>query len=81
VLVFRPRLFEALREYDRAAFLSDLAAGITVGVVTLPLAFGFAIAWGVEPSRGLWTAFIAGVMLVVMGVPRNMENSVWTAGN
>ena len=76
MLVFRPRLLEALREYDRAAFLSDLAAGITVGVAALPLAIGFAIAWGVEPSRGLWTAIIAGVTLVVTGVPRSMENSV-----
>ena len=77
MLDFRPRLFEAFREYDRAAFLSDLAAGITVGVVALPLAIGlFAIAWGVEPSRGLWTAIIAGVTLVVTGVPRSMENSV-----
>jgi len=43
-----------------------------VGAVALPLA----ITSGVEPSRGLWTAIIAGVMLVVMGVPRSMENGV-----
>ncbi|MGA2138475.1 MAG: SulP family inorganic anion transporter [Verrucomicrobiia bacterium] len=72
MLVFRPRLFEALRQCDRATFLSDLAAGIMVGAVALPLA----ITSGVEPSRGLWTAIIAGVMLVVMGVPRSMENGV-----
>ena len=53
MFVFRPKLFDALRGYDRATFLSDLAVGVTVGVVALPLAIGFAIASGVEPSRGL----------------------------
>ena len=64
---FRPKLFESLRGYDRATFLSDLAAGVTVGVVALPLAIGFAIASGVEPSRGLWTAIIAGFVISIMG--------------
>jgi len=47
--------------------LSDLAAGVTVGVVALPLAIGFAIASGVEPSRGLWTAIIAGFVISALG--------------
>jgi SulP family sulfate permease len=67
VLSFRPKLFESLRGYDRATFLSDLAAGVTVGVVALPLAIGFAIASGVEPSRGLWTAIIAGFAISAFG--------------
>ena len=67
MLNFRPKLFESLRGYDRATFLSDLAAGVTVGVVALPLAIGFAIASGVEPSRGLWTAIIAGFVISIMG--------------
>src|SRR5882724_6730570 len=67
MLDFRPKLFDALRGYDRATFLSDLAAGVTVGVVALPLAIGFAIASGVEPSRGLWTAIIAGFVISALG--------------
>src|SRR6266850_679209 len=65
--MFRPKLLESLRTYDRATFLSDLAAGITVGIVALPLAIGFAIASGVEPSRGLWTAIIAGCLISALG--------------
>src|SRR5437870_2175508 len=65
--MFRPKLFEALRQYDRTTFVSDLAAGVTVGVVALPLAIGFAIASGVEPSRGLWTAIIAGCLISAVG--------------
>jgi sulfate permease, SulP family len=65
--MFRPKLFEALRGYSRATFLSDLAAGVTVGIVALPLAIGFAIASGVEPSRGLWTAIIAGLLISALG--------------
>lgn len=42
--MFRPKLFDTFRDYNRAAFLSDLAAGGTVGVVALPLAIGFGIA-------------------------------------
>jgi sulfate permease, SulP family len=67
MFVFRPKLFDALRDYNRATFLSDLAAGVTVGVVALPLAIGFAIASGVEPSRGLWTAIIAGFVISALG--------------
>jgi SulP family sulfate permease len=67
MFVFRPKLFAALRGYDRATFLADLAAGITVGLVALPLAIGFAIASGVEPSRGLWTAIIAGFVISALG--------------
>lgn len=65
--VFRPKLFDTLRGYDRPTFFSDLAAGVTVGVVALPLAIGFAIASGVEPSRGLWTAIIAGFLISALG--------------
>ena len=45
---FRPRLLETWKEYDRARFITDLGAGITVGVVALPLAMAFAIASGVK---------------------------------
>ena len=65
--MFRPKLFEALRRYDRATFFADLAAGVTVGIVALPLAIGFAIASGVSPERGLWTAIIAGFFIAALG--------------
>ena len=67
MLVFRPKLVDALRGYDRTIFWSDLTAGVTVGLVALPLAIGFAIASGVEPSRGLWTAIIAGFVISALG--------------
>lgn len=64
---FRPKLFDALRQYDRATFLADLAAGVTVGIVALPLAIGFGIASGVTPGQGLWTAIIAGFLISLLG--------------
>jgi SulP family sulfate permease len=64
---FRPRLLDALRGYDRARFLADVGAGITVGVVALPLAMAFAIASGVKPEQGLFTAIIAGVLISALG--------------
>jgi SulP family sulfate permease len=65
--MFRPKLLECWRGYDRATFLSDLGAGLTVGVVALPLAIGFGIASGVTPGQGLWTAIIAGFLISVLG--------------
>ena len=49
---FRPKLVDALKGYSRADFFQDLAAGVTVGVVALPLAMAFAIASGVKPEAG-----------------------------
>jgi SulP family sulfate permease len=64
---FRPRLIESLRHYTRADFLADLSAGITVGVVALPLAMAFGIASGVKPDAGLFTAIIAGFLISALG--------------
>jgi SulP family sulfate permease len=64
---FRPRLLDALRGYDRARFAADLGAGVTVGVVALPLAMAFAIASGVKPEQGLFTAIIAGLLISALG--------------
>jgi SulP family sulfate permease len=64
---FRPRLLDALKGYDRRQFTSDLGAGITVGVVALPLAMAFAIASGVKPEQGLFTAIIGGLLVSLLG--------------
>ena len=64
---FRPRLAEALAGYNRARFAADLGAGLTVGIVALPLAMAFAIASGVKPEQGLFTAVIAGFLISALG--------------
>jgi SulP family sulfate permease len=64
---FRPRLLESLRSYDRKRFLADLGAGITVGIVAMPLALAFGIASGVKPEQGLITAVVAGVLISALG--------------
>jgi sulfate permease, SulP family len=67
---FVPKLFTTLRSYDRAQFASDAIAGVIVGVVALPLAIAFAIASGVTPDRGLWTAIVAGFIISALGGSR-----------
>src|SRR5579872_4418870 len=62
-----PRLVECLRTYDRSQFLSDLIAGITVGLVALPLAMAFAISSGVPPQAGIYTALVAGFLISALG--------------
>ena len=64
---FRPRLLTALTGYNRANFFTDLGAGLTVGIVALPLAMAFAIASGVKPEAGLFTAIIAGFLISALG--------------
>jgi len=68
--VFVPKIVTALKNYDREQFLGDLTAGVIVGVVALPLAIAFAIASGVTPDRGLWTAVIAGFLISALGGSR-----------
>jgi SulP family sulfate permease len=67
---FRPVLWDALRGYSRPDFFKDLGAGVTVGVIALPLAIGFGIASGVSPGQGLWTAIIAGAVISALGGSR-----------
>lgn len=68
--MFVPKLVTALKGYDRDTFLQDLGAGVIVGIVALPLAIAFAIASGVTPERGLWTAVIAGFIISALGGSR-----------
>lgn len=67
---FRPRLIDALRDYNKARFTTDLTAGITVGVIALPLAIAFAIASGAKPEAGIFTAIIAGFIISALGGSR-----------
>ena len=67
---FRPRLIDALAGYNRARFAQDVGAGLTVGVVALPLAMAFAIASGLKPEAGLFTAIVAGFLISVLGGSR-----------
>jgi SulP family sulfate permease len=68
--MFKPKLFEALDGYNRERLLQDVGAGITVGVVALPLAMAFAIASGLKPEAGLFTAIIAGFLISALGGSR-----------
>jgi sulfate permease, SulP family len=64
---FHPRLLDSLRGYTREMALRDMGAGITVGIVALPLAMAFAIASGLPPQAGLWTAIIGGFLISALG--------------
>src|SRR5713226_3337499 len=64
---FRPKLVDALKGYSSQNFFSDLIAGVTVGILALPLAMAFAIASGVKPEAGIFTAVIAGFIISALG--------------
>jgi SulP family sulfate permease len=64
---FRPKLVDSLKGYTREQLGTDIGAGLTVGVVALPLAMAFAIASGLKPEAGLFTAIIAGFIISALG--------------
>ncbi len=64
---FRPRLFTALRDYTAARFQRDFFAGLNVMILALPLSMAFAIAAGVKPEQGLFTAIIGGGLIAALG--------------
>ncbi len=67
---FRPRLIDALQGYSSSQFAADAAAGVTVGVLALPLAIAFAMASGMKPEAGIYTAIIAGFIISALGGSR-----------
>ena len=67
---FRPKLIDSLKGYDGERFAADLGAGVTVGLVALPLAMAFAVASGVKPESGIFTAIIAGFLISALGGSR-----------
>lgn len=65
-----PQLVSCLRTYTRKQLISDATAGVVVGIVALPLAMAFAIASGLPPERGLYTAVVAGFLISALGGSR-----------
>jgi sulfate permease, SulP family len=65
-----PRSIECLKGYTVREFSQDIVAGVTVGLVALPLAMAFAIASGVAPQAGLYTAVVAGFLISALGGSR-----------
>ena len=62
-----PKLFQSLREYDAQTFVHDLIAGVTVGLVALPLAMAFAISSGLSPQAGIYCAVVTGFLISALG--------------
>ena len=60
-----------LRDYNWQKFSGDLFAGVTVGLVALPLAMAFAISSGVPPQAGIYTAIVAGFLISALGGQRH----------
>lgn len=64
---FHPKLLDTLKGYSLSMFGADFSAGITVGVLALPLSMAFAMASGVSPAAGIWTGIVAGFCVAVFG--------------
>src|SRR5215216_31583 len=67
---FLPALVLALRHYSVRTFTADLIAGVTVGLVALPLAMAFAISSGLTPQAGIYTAVVTGFLISALGGSR-----------
>ena len=69
-MFFHPKILDSFQDYNRSLFTKDVLAGLTVGVVALPLAMAFAIASGLKPEAGIFTAIIAGGLISLLGGSR-----------
>ena len=67
---FHPKILDTLPGYGKAQLSHDISAGLTVGVLALPLAMAFAIASGMSPTAGIWTAIVAGFLISALGGSR-----------
>lgn len=65
--IFQPKLISSLKNYSGKQLASDLVAGLIVAVIALPLSIALAIASGVSPEKGLYTAIIAGFVIAALG--------------
>ena len=66
-MLFRPKLIDTLKGYSSKKLFSDITAGIIVAIIALPLSIALAIASGVSPERGIYTAIIAGFVIAALG--------------
>ena len=65
--LFQPKLLTTLKHYDKTKFVNDLIAGLIVAIIALPLSIALAIASGVSPEKGLYTAITAGFVIAMLG--------------
>lgn len=68
--MFKPKFFDIFKSYTKKQFVSDLVAGVIVAIIALPLSIALAIASGVSPERGLYTAIVAGFVIAFLGGSR-----------
>ncbi|MBO4615809.1 MAG: STAS domain-containing protein [Lachnospiraceae bacterium] len=67
---FKPKLFSVMKTYSKEQFVKDVIAGIIVAIIALPLSIALAIASGVSPEQGLYTAIVAGFVIAFLGGSR-----------
>ncbi|MBE6821156.1 MAG: sulfate permease [Ruminococcaceae bacterium] len=65
--IFQPKLFTSLKSYSKKQLINDLVAGVIVAIIALPLSIALAIASGVSPEKGLYTAIVAGFVIAFLG--------------
>ena len=72
----QPIIFETMKGYDKKQFVSDVVAGIIVAIIALPLSIALALASGVGPEQGIYTAIIAG-FVISSGQKPGRKTSKW----
>lgn len=65
--IFQPKLFSSLKTYSKKQLVNDLVAGVIVAIIALPLSIALAIASGVSPEKGIYTAIVAGFVIAFLG--------------
>ncbi len=66
----KPKLFSVIKNYSKEQFVKDIISGIIVAIIALPLSIALALASGVNPEQGLYTAIVAGFIVSFLGGSR-----------
>ena len=67
MMLFNPKIVQTMKNYSMKKFGNDVVAGVIVAIIALPLSIALAIASGVSPEKGLYTAIIAGFIIALLG--------------
>lgn len=68
--IFKPKILDSMKGYGPRQLVSDIVAGLIVAIIALPLSIALAIASGVSPERGIYTAIVAGFVIALLGGSR-----------
>ena len=78
--MMKPALFKSIKTYSKDQIIKDIVSGIIVAIIALPLSIALALASGVGPEQGIYTAIVAGFLISFFGGSKVQISAAWKTG-